>query len=225
MSGHEDDPEIAYHADALASALGMMRQSVRSIAVLARAIDGYFDETVNRSAEGEAVAGYLPPEGSYGYVAYEIPAFLRALDGLDRALAADPDHAVAGARYRPVNFLEVGCGSGRNLFLIRHGAPILWSELTGIEIARPMVEAGARLFGLDDMLICADAMDFDYSPYDVVFSYRPFMDDEKQIAYEAHLARSMKVSAYLLSPMAINRTRSHRWLAVGDSGDLWKKIG
>jgi hypothetical protein len=108
--------------------------------------------------------------------------------------------------------------------LLKHGRALDWAELAGLDILEPLVRLGQKALGLERELVVADAMDFDYSRFDVVFSYRPFLDEDRQAALEAHLIASMQRGAYLLAPLALNRDRSQRMLAVEGHADLWKKI-
>jgi SAM-dependent methyltransferase len=225
MQDLDDDAGLRWLREAFDGAIRDMRRGRWAEEVLARVIDGFVAERIGATPAAAAAEAYRPPEGSFDYISIPIPRLLAALHELDGVLAEDPDYAVRGARYRPVRFLEIGCGPGRNLFVIRQGSPLLWSDLAGIDIAAPLLEAGRAAFGFGQSLIEADARAFDYAPYDVVFSYRPFTDDATQEALEAHIERSMKVGAYLYAPLAINRAPSHRMLQVRDTGELWKKIG
>lgn len=224
MNTDEEDPEIGFLADGFADAVRLMRRLRKIESVLSEALNGHFDERVHAAdADGE-MYDYNTPVGSFDYISIQVPRFIDALIEVDAALEADPDYAVKGARYRPVRYLEVGCGPGRNIALIRHGNPVIWADLHGFDINRPLVAAGQKAFGLEKELEVADAMSFDYAPYDLIFSYRPFMDDEKQMALEEYMENSMRVGAYLISPLAMNRRSGHRMLAIGNDTDVWKKI-
>ncbi len=123
-----------------------------------------------------------------------------------------------------MRLVEVGCGFGRTLALIRLADPIDWAELRGFDLNPALIEAGRRRLGLGRELTVADAMGYDFGAADVVYAYRPFIDDDLQARFEAHLQESMKVSAYLLSPMALRDPGARRLIPVGGGGTLYKKI-
>ena len=186
-----------------------------------RLIDGFC--TALLGAEVTDVAEVLP-EGSFGYIAYDLALFLGDMQVLDGLLAKDPDYACAGARYRPLRYLEIGCGAGRNLLALKFSAVLDWAELRGFDIQAPLIAAGQARLGLDEELFVADAMTADYGTCDVVFSYRPFSDDAKQKRFEAHLYRPMRVGAYLVAPLSLNTPPSRRMRLMGDCGHIWKKL-
>ena len=168
--------------------------------------------------------GFEVPEGSFDFIPIGIPDFLGLLIHLDKFLREDSDYACAEARYRSVSFLEVGCGPGRNVLLAKATELLLWKDVSGFDINRTQVEIGQVSMGLENDLFVADAMTFDYSPYDVIFSYRPFSDDDKQIALERYMVTSMRRGAYLLAPLAYDLSDFRELTLRGNGLDIWKKI-
>ncbi|MCR8723224.1 class I SAM-dependent methyltransferase [Frigidibacter sp. ROC022] len=218
----ESEDDYGYYRSVFTDILRELNDAKFVEEAMARTIEGLTGDVIE--ATGEMDKAKLPPKGSFDYVPINVPGLLRDLRQLDAALAEDPDYACHGTRYRPVRFLEVGCGHGRNLALIRHAGVIDYADLTGFDISEAMIAAGRKGFGLTEEISVADAMTFDYSPYDVIYSYRPFIDDTLQRRYEAHVEKSMKVSAYLLAPLLMEAKPSRRMLKVGTDGNLWKKI-
>jgi len=168
---------------------------------------------------------YSVRDGAYDYIPYDIPGFLSLLEKLDNLLAEDADYVTDEGRYRPVSFLEVGCGPGRNMLIARDCKLINLSSMTGFDINPDQLALGRQVFGLETELQVADAMSFDYSGFDVVFSFRPFQSIDKQRALEAHIARSMRKTAYLLAPFSHDLSLYHELTATGVSPDIWKKTG
>lgn len=214
--------EFDYYRSVFEDVLGDLNDAKFVEEAMARILEGLTGDLIE--ATGRMAGAKAPPEGSFDYVPINLAMFLRDLRQVDRALEQDPDYACHGTRYRPVRFLEVGCGHGRNLALIRHAEVLDFADLTGFDISEAMVAAGKAAFGLAEEISVADAMTYDYSPYDVIYSYRPFIDDAMQRRYEAHVEKSMQVSAYLLAPLLIEAKPSRRMLKVGTETGLWKKI-
>ncbi len=211
-----------------------MHHLQRCQGALERTLDRFVDRLkTNVSADGangaDGVDGvahtFSVRDGSYDYIAYDISRFLSLLLNLDTLLAEDADYVSNEERYRPISFLEVGCGPGRNLLVARDSKLINLSSLTGFDINPDQLAIGRQAFGLQDELQVADAMRFDYGAFDVVFSFRPFSDVSKQQALEAHIARSMRDGAYLLAPMSHDLSLCRELTATGLSRDIWKKTG
>jgi SAM-dependent methyltransferase len=165
------------------------------------------------------------PEGTHGYIPIDISAFLDLLMRLDALLALDPDFAADDMAYRPVRFLEVGCGSGRNVIIARDCGLLALDRIFGFDINTMQIAAGRRSLDLDEEIGEGDALDFDYSGWDVIFSYRPFSDPVLQRRLEAHMAASMRRGAYLLAPLAADLTLYPALARSGVHPDIWKKTG
>jgi methyltransferase family protein len=187
-----------------------------------------FGEIVERLKSQVQLEGGKPAfkvgDGAYGYIAYDVPKFLVLLARLDEMLADDADYAAPDRRYRPVSFLEIGCGPGRNLLLVRACGLIGFSRLAGFDINPNAVALGQQAFGLAGELQVADALSFDYGAWDVIYSFRPFSDIEMQQELEAHIARSMRKNAYLLAPLSEDLSLYRELAPIGMSTDIWKKI-
>lgn len=168
---------------------------------------------------------FRQPEGSHSYIALDIPRFLKLLIQLDAALSLDPDYAAAAGRYRPVSFLEVGCGQGRNIVIARNSKLLLAEKFSGFDINPVMVEGGQTELGLADTLFVADALEFDYGDYDVVFSYRPMSDPELQLQLEQKMARTMRPGAYLMAPYAYDLDLHSELSRIDPEIEIWKKDG
>jgi len=164
-------------------------------------------------------------DGAYDYIPYGVPGFLTLLVRLDQFLADDADYAAEGQSYRPVSFLEIGCGPGRNLMIARASNLIDFDRVAGFDINPVQVALGQQAFGLTDELQVADAMTFDYSAWDVVYTFRPFSDLRMQQDLEAHIAQSMRKSAYLLAPFSLHLSLYRDLTPMGVSTDIWKKTG
>ncbi len=132
-----------------------------------------------RVSVGEIDEGEVP-EISYGYIPLGLGEFFDCLFDLEAALIADSDFKDADLPHRRVDFVEAGCGSGRNVFLAAATDRFEFGKVHGFDLSKPLIEHGQRIFGMARDLFVADCMEFDFSPYDVVYFYRPFLNEEAQ---------------------------------------------
>lgn len=192
------------------------------------ALHRVFEGMVNRRLKSTAASvesDFELPEQSYDYIPFPIQRYLETLMRMDEYLSVDPDYAHGTLRYRPVAFLEVGCGTGRNLLLTRLSQLILLNRCAGFDLNDELIAVGQTGLDLEDEIFVADALQFDYSPYDVLFSYRPLKTPDAQAALEEIMVASMRDSAYLIAPMAENLDKFPELTCVNKSMDLWKKTG
>lgn len=168
-------------------------------------------------------AQFDTPDGSFGYVAIPDLYFMEGLLALDRALTTDPDFVQPGARYRPVRFVEVGCGHGRNLFLVRTSGILSCESIAGFDIDHANVDIGKAAFGLDGSVFVADALSFDYSGCDVIFCYRPFTDDALQERLEACVVEGMPEGGYLFAPLSQGLGQYAGLNRLAPNSPIWKK--
>lgn len=183
------------------------------------------DQWPGRDPAGAKEADFARPESSFGYIALDIPRLLTFLMRLDSMLRLDPDFSDGKGRYRPVSFLEVGCGPGRNLVIARHCGLVVWESLAGFDLNPVMIKGGQEQLGLGDALFTADALTFDYGGYDVIFSYRPLSDTDLQTQLEERMVRTMNKGTYFLAPYAYDLTLYPELEPMGDGTEIWKKTG
>lgn len=198
----------------------------RQISALDRALNVQFQRQCRAQLPPDDTAAaddFQVPGGSYDYIPLPMPRFLDLLIQLDLALSHDPAYACDNGRYRPVSFLEIGCGTGRIVELARHAGLCRLDRCHGFDINPDTVAMGRGAFDLDGALTVADALDFDYAPYDVIYSFRPFSDNDLQIRLEARLAATMRDTAYLIAPMSQDLARYPELAPVGQSQEIWQK--
>ncbi len=164
------------------------------------------------------------PEESHSYIPYSIMQFFEQLLRMDAHLANDPDFDHVELRYRPVRFLEIGCGPGRNLLLLKLSRLLLIESLSGFDISEALIAQGRLAYNFDDQLEVADALTYDYGGKDVMFSYRPIRVPELQSQLEARIVETMDRGAYLIAPLAEDLARYGELDRVGASPDIWKKM-
>ncbi|TDK43916.1 class I SAM-dependent methyltransferase [Antarcticimicrobium luteum] len=167
--------------------------------------------------------GFDLPDGSYDYIAIGIGRLLDLLARLDLCLSQDPALAVDGARYRPVSLLEIGCGPGHNLELARSAGLCLFSECSGFDINPLAIATGRAAFDLGTAIEVADALDYDYSRADVIYSFRPFSSFDLQARLEARLAEDMRPGAYLIAPMPLDLEQYPALIPMEGAGEIWRK--
>ncbi len=221
----------AYHArhdQSLESAQAALADAERCKAALNRSLAALLDHRSGDGAmlptaeERQSLPGH---DGSYGYIQIDSARFFDMLIGLDRLLTLDPEYEHPDRRYRPVSFVEVGCGTGRNLVLLRSCGLLDIGAMAGFDINAAQVAAGRDLFDLPDVLSVADAMTYDYGGHDVVYSFRPFHDPDKMAAYETHLVASLRPSAYLIAVLPEDLARFGALDCLDPARNLWKKTG
>ena len=213
----------------------------RQGAALTRALQYLFDirwraELDAYESRGQS-ARFDLPESSHDYIPVDIPRFFDLLIQLDRQLSVDPVYAIAEPqdesgpkpepfpRYRAVSFLEVGCGSGRNLLLARASQLFRLGRSAGFDINPVAIEIGRATFGLGEDLVVADALEYDYGGFDVIYTFRPLSDLALQRRLEARMAATMRKDAYLLAPLSLDLGLYPELTQVGQGPDLWKKTG
>lgn len=143
-------------------------------------------------------ARYMAEQGSYSYIPLNLEDFTDSLVDLETALLADADYKHKELPHRPISYLEVGCGIGRNLFIVLHGSGLQIKSARGIEISLPYVVQAREFFSLHEEVTVADALKFDYSTYDVIYFYRPFSDEALERRFERRLIEQAKPGAYLV---------------------------
>lgn len=212
------------HTDALTIARMELANSERCKGALSRSISAWLDpkDLASGTQNVQALKGH---EGSFGYLPINPARFFDLLILLERVLALDPDYDDPVLRHRPVRFLDVGCGTGRNLALVRMGNVLKTEALAGVDIDPNRITEGKAAFGLDTELSVADAMTYDYAGYDVIYSFRPFHDPDMMQQYEAHLVASMQTSAYLIAVLPEDLVRIPELSCVSGAHGIWKKTG
>jgi SAM-dependent methyltransferase len=164
------------------------------------------------------------PDTSYSYIPLDLTEFFDAMYDLEAALAEDPDYSDPDVRHRRVDFIEAGCGPGRNLSLLRATDRFELRKIHGIDLSDPMITHGRRIFGLGEDIWTADCLTFDYAPYDVIYFYRPIADIELQKTFEDYLVRNMRSGAYVIGCGNLGLAEDRRLLAKCDGNRVYKKL-
>ncbi|MEX0278259.1 MAG: hypothetical protein AB3N19_12130 [Ruegeria sp.] len=215
---------LTYETEALSQISKALLTSELSIQALSRVFVALETAALEHPDVAEAIEDAELDPTSFSYIGYDLRDFLRVMVELDSMLAADPDYAHGQFRYRPVRLMEVGCGPGRNLFILQNGGLLLWSTIEGIDVVQPYIDVARSSFNLGDSVWQDDARTLDYSPYDVVFSHRPFSDARAQADYEKRLVSQMKTGAYLVAPLNETHAQDSRLVSLGDTEVIWKRL-
>ncbi len=171
-----------------------------------------------------AVSDVETQEGSYSYIAIDLDEFFDMIYSLENCLKNDPDYRHTDKPHRPVSFLEVGCGHGRNLHVLRATDRFCFEKISGFDIVPEYVEAGRRYFDMDDDIFVEDAFKFDYGGFDVIYFYRPFSDEKLQKKFEKRLISTMKRGAYIVASLSESLEKSRQLVQKGDSDRIWKRL-
>ncbi len=220
----EAKDNLYFETEALAAVSKTLLYTELSAQALSRVVIASEAEALGMPTIASALEGTDFDPKSFPYVAYDLREFLRVMIELDTLLTDDPDYKDGKFRYRPIRFLEVGCGPGRNLYVLRNGGLLLWSSIEGIDIVEPYIDAARGFYNLGDSVWQDDALKLDYSPYDVVFSHRPFSDYAAEAEYERRLVGQMKRGAYLVAPLCESHAEDTRLVSLGESGVVWKRL-
>lgn len=164
------------------------------------------------------------PEGSYGYVPVDLDDFLNAILELENILSADVDYKHSELRHRPCSFLEVGCGTGRNVHLLGRTDRFVFDCVHGFDLSERMIETGRQRYGLSRDIFVQDCLDFDYGGYDVVFFYCPISDNEIEKRFEERLVDTLKSGAFIVAFGDESLDENRKLIPKGDSRRIYKKM-
>ncbi|MCB1342909.1 MAG: hypothetical protein KDK24_17940 [Pseudooceanicola sp.] len=167
---------------------------------------------------------YRLMQGAYDYIPFDVNRFLDMVARLDTLLSLDEGYSHPRLRYRPVKFLELGAGPGRNMMLLKASQLMLVETMAGFDLNALQVENGQKAFALEDELFVADALTFDYGAYDVLFAYRLFRNDEMQHQLETQVVSTMREGAYLMAPYPYDLTLQPGLEAADPAHEIWKKV-
>lgn len=173
--------------------------------------------------EDELPTGFVLPEESHSYIPIALGLYLQQLIRVDEMLTHDPDYFAADAPYRPVSFLEIGCGTGRNLLIAKQSNLLGADRYTGFDLNDTMVRRGQLALGLQDDIFVANALEFDYGPYDVIFSYRPIRAPEVQRQLEERMVATMHPGAYVIAPLSEDLACYNAMTCLNGPLSIWKK--
>lgn len=152
-------------------------------------------------------AGRIPFE-HVGDTAYGFPYIRSAGRPFEQALLASLE--LLPAREEPYRFLEVGCGLGTKCEMAR----FCGLDACGIDIKPEYVRLAAEIFP-ECEFAQANALEFDYSPFDLVFYHIPLVDDQLLFQLERRVLSQLRRDRVLfltrLSDQLSQRlTDSHR---------------
>ncbi|MDP5218394.1 class I SAM-dependent methyltransferase [Ruegeria sp. 2205SS24-7] len=171
-------------------------------AALQKTLQSLIDERVRALPDEDHESSFVLPEESHGYIPHPLDGFVRQLITVDQMLTHDPDFFAPSEPYRPVSFLEIGCATGRNLLITKLSGLLHAKAHAGFDLDVNLVRRGQQALGLQDELFVADALTFDYAPYDVIFSYRPIRVPEIQRQLEERMVETLRPGAYVIAPLA-----------------------
>jgi SAM-dependent methyltransferase len=135
-----------------------------------------------------------PFVGSYGCIHFAPAHFVRDLETLNLF-------------YNKTSrkFLDVGCGVGQKVYL----AFKYKFDAYGIEIRPAYADVAQQLLirylwnmpqiDLTNRIIVADAVQFDFKDFDVIYFYRPMWDNKLEAQLERQIAKTAKIGAIVLA--------------------------
>lgn len=181
------------------------------------------EAALNRAAEGGAEQEGVP-DGSYSYIPIDACQFLDCLFDLETALSQDSDYTDPDLAHRRVDFVEAGCGPGRNVMLAQSTDRFEFRRVHGFDISPEVIDWGRKVFRLGDTIEVGDCNTFDFSEWDVVYFYRPFADPDKQTEFEDRLVKTLRTGAYVIGCGNLSLHDDRRLLCKDEVGQLYKKL-
>lgn len=210
---------ISYEAEQFVESLDDIRKGYLS---LLRKCEVY--EAALEAADTWAVPDADLPDGSFHYIPYQLGNFADMILELAEYLPDDPDFKHSRQPVRPLTFVEVGCGIGRNLNIIRAQPLVPIAKAMGFDIVPQYIEVARQLYGLGENVFVDDALTFDYGGFDLIFFYRPFSEGDLEKKFEEHLIDSAKSGAVIIGMSVELLDNSRRVVEIGASGTLFKKL-
>lgn len=140
----------------------------------------YFSDTVDNNHIPENLWHYIPYP--FGFLLDDLKAIKAFLNYEEK-----------------ISIIEVGCGIGVNAYFMKKFFKDAYVK--GIDIDSKTLEIGSKIFesGVDYQF--KDAMDEDYSQFDIIFFYMPFSIDEEQQKFEEKIYNEAKKGAIVFSGM------------------------
>lgn len=209
------DTEVEEALEELTSAQSRLRNLRDRLFILQSAYD---DIALRGTDEHDTAAG------SYGYIPIDLNLFFEGLFTLEGLLAADPDYQHPDLPHRPLRFVEVGCGTGRLVHLLRATDRFAFIDIQGFDLSETMIALGRERYGLGESLFVGDCMEVDYSGYDVIFFYRPMKDSALEQQFEERVIEQMPRGAYLFCFSAAGIHDDRRLLPRDSRFGIYKRL-
>lgn len=217
---------IDYLVENFEDNLKALKKTQARIDVLQRAFSG-FDDRYNTT--------YRAEEGAYHYIPVDLGDYIDNLLDLVECLRQDPAYKAKGTYvnpidpddkgpgFRPISFVEVGCGLARNLFVTMHGSGIPLKEARGFDISPHYIEQARRFFFLENHVEVGDALTYDYTRFDVVYFARPFHDEKLERKFEKRMISQLRPGAYVMCYLPAMLCESNELVQRDVFGRLWQK--
>lgn len=127
--------------------------------------------------------------GEYGYISLHYDSFMKQMEVMKGCVEHD----------KKVEFVDVGCGIGSKLAYIKnigYGYPSF--NLHGIEITPEYAEVAKKLVPTANIII-GNALEQDYSKYDVIYFYCPLRDHKLETQLEKRIITTSKPGAIIMA--------------------------
>lgn len=171
--------------------------------ILATVIHALEEKTLKKIDDNDGRIENRRHKGSYEYIPYNTRCFVEVLNTIKKDY--EERYARSFASVFP-KFIDAGCGLGVKLVL----AAAMGFQTTGLEIDCELIERAEDIFALDHDfwfgsphqipgIINQDVLDHDYQAYDVIYFYCPFVNRDKEEAFEKRVHSQMKQGAYLVA--------------------------
>lgn len=163
----------------------------------------------------------LYDKGHWNYIAYSISDFLNHMKEAYQLLGQEN-----------LKFIDVGCGIGTKVALAS-----FYFDAYGVELNQKYVKAAKKItrakkflrFGgykkgeQKQKIFQEDALQFDYSNYDVIYYFRPMRDNKMQKKLENRIWRQAKDGAIIIPIYAIGDFPKNIRKIPTPSGHLYAK--
>jgi hypothetical protein len=164
---------------------------------LVGAFEKYLAADTNATMEARSKAG------EYHFIPLDLPRFR---DQFERARMAALFHRGKVKNPPPLKFIDVGCGIGTKVLAAQvmsvYGEGAI--EAYGIEkearyvgVARGVMSV--RVDKPAERIILGNALRHDYSPYDIIYFYRPLCNPELQVKLEERIISTAKKGTIIMA--------------------------
>lgn len=210
-----EDFDLSRSIDDLKSMVDVLRRTNEKNQLLSAAISGLGKDEMP-STTGR--------EGAYGYIPIDLNQFIDMMLSVEKLLSEDSDYKHSEKPHRPCSFLEVGCGIGRNLHVLRATDRFTLEKITGFDIEPDYIKLGRKVFGIGEDIFVDDALTFDYGGYDIIYFYRPFHDEPLQKKFEKRLIETARRGAYILAQLDSSLEKSRSLIAKDTANGIYKRL-
>lgn len=124
------------------------------------------------------------------------------------------------SRETPFRFLDVGCGIGTKVSIARS----IGFEASGIDISADYIRVAEEVFP-DCQFQVANALEFDYQSFDVIYLYVPLADRELMTQLESRIIGQIASGSLIIAPRFTGQTTRERIVESKEAEGMARWMG